>query len=375
MPIYKQKKKKDGISQYKVVINYTDRNGKYHQKTKLVYGKDTAAYTERIMQQEIKNEIPDDAMTVNELFEEYKSAKKHEVRESTLDKSSRILNMHVLPILGNTRLNDLNVKVLQKWKNAIGELDLKITSKNNIYTELRTLLNFAVKMEYLKSNPLVKLGSFKDASDFSKPQDVLHYYTAEQFKSFIEVAKNHCNSLTDWGYYVFFNIAFYTGMRKGEINALKWSDIEDNIIHIRRSVNQKAKGKTLVETPPKNKTSYRDIQAPKQLLDILSEHKQRQMQDKSFSDDFRICGGIKCLADTSISNYNNKYADLANLPHIRVHDFRHTHATLLINEGINIQEIARRLGHSKVEITWNTYAHLYPREEERAIKILEALKI
>lgn len=375
MPIYKQNKKKDGINQYKVVINYTDRNGKYHQKTKLIYGKDEASALERKMQQEINNEIPDDAMTVSELFEEYKAAKKHDVRESSLDKTIRILNLHVIPHLATVRLKNLNVKVLQKWKNTIGDLPLATTSKNNIYTELRTMLNFAVKMEYLQNNPLTKLGAFKDAIDFSKPQDKIQYYTAEEFKRYISFAKTQCKSLTEWGYYVFFNIAFYTGMRKGEINALKWSDVEDNIIHVRRSVNQKAKGKALVETPPKNKTSYRDLQAPKQLLNILNEHKQRQMQDKSFSNNYRVCGGIKCLTDTSISNFNKKCADGTALPRIRVHDFRHTHATLLINEGINIQEIARRLGHSKVEITWNTYAHLYPREEERAIKVLEGLKI
>ena len=58
---------------------------------------------------------------------------------------------------------------------------------------------------------------------------------------------------------------------------------------------------------------------------------------------------------------------------IRIHDFRHTHASLLANEGINIQEIARRLGHSKIEITWNIYSHLYPREEERAVAVLDSI--
>lgn len=375
MPIYKQNKKKDGVNQYKIVINYTNRNGEYHQKTKLVYGKDEASALERKMQREINNESPDSAITINELFEEYKEAKKHDVRESTLDKSSRILKLHVLSSLGTKRLNALNAKNLQKWKNDINEKQLKPKTKNNIYSEFRALLNFAVKMDYLQKNPLTKLGGFKEILDFSKPQDKIHYYTVEQFKKFISYAQAQCVSLTDWGYYVFFNIAFFTGMRKGEINALKWSDIEDNIIHIRRSVNQKAKGVPVVETPPKNRSSYRDLQMPISLIYILKDHKQRQMQTKSFNNDFRICGGIKCLSDTGIANFNNKCAAGAQLPHIRVHDFRHTHASLLINEGINIQEIARRLGHSRVEETWNTYAHLYPREEERAIKVLEDLKI
>ena len=162
-------------------------------------------------------------------------------------------------------------------------------------------------------------------------------------------------------------------MRKGEINALKWSDDEPDQIHVRRSIAQKIKGGDR-ETPPKNKSSYRTIQKPLPLIKILKEHKKRQKQINGFTEDFRICGGITPLRDTSIDHKNRQFAKLAELPRIRIHDFRHTYATLLINEGINIQEIARRLGHSKVEITWNTYAHLYPREEERAIKILNKIK-
>ena len=63
----------------------------------------------------------------------------------------------------------------------------------------------------------------------------------------------------------------------------------------------------------------------------------------------------------------------AELPLIRFHDLRHSHASLLANEGINIQEIARRLGHSNVQMTWNTYSHLYPREEKRAVEILNRI--
>ena len=74
-----------------------------------------------------------------------------------------------------------------------------------------------------------------------------------------------------------------------------------------------------------------------------------------------------------VEDKNKKYATLAGIKKIRIHDFRHSHASLLANEGINIQEIARRLGHSQIEVTWNTYSHLYPQEEERAIKILDKI--
>ena len=85
-----------------------------------------------------------------------------------------------------------------------------------------------------------------------------------------------------------------------------------------------------------------------------------------------MCGGGEngVLSDTNIDLHNRRYAEAAGLPHIRIHDFRHSHASLLANEGINIQEIARRLGHAKIEMTWNTYAHLYPRESERSLSVL-----
>ena len=108
-------------------------------------------------------------------------------------------------------------------------------------------------------------------------------------------------------------------------------------------------------------------------MQILKEHKERHQTEKRFTGDFRVCGGYSTLRDSSIENKNKQYAAEAELPHIRIHDFRHSHASLLANEGINIQEIARRLGHAKIEMTWNTYSHLYPREEERAVKILESI--
>lgn len=371
MPIYKMDGKKDGKQQYRVRINYTDKNGKPKQIDRVAYGSAEAKELERKLNKELKEQTPITSMTVQQLFDEYISVKKHEVRETTLKQTKRVLNTHVLPYLKNVKINKLNNVNLQKWKNEVSEQDLSILTRQNIYGEFRALLNYAVRMEYIPKNCLLNIGNFKEAY-FEMKHDKLNYYTADQFKKFISAAKENTETLTDWGYYVFFNIAFYTGMRKGEINALKWSDIDGDIIHVRRSIAQKVKGPD-IETPPKNKSSYRDLQMPVPLINILNEHKERQKQTNGFTDDFRVCGGIQCLRDTSISNKNIQFADKAGLPHIRIHDFRHSHASLLANEGINIQEIARRLGHSKIETTWDTYSHLYPREEERAVNILNKI--
>lgn len=128
-----------------------------------------------------------------------------------------------------------------------------------------------------------------------------------------------------------------------------------------------------METPPKNQSSIRTIQMPIPLIDILNEHKNRYAAIDRFTDDFRICGGTRPLRDTSVEKANLRFSKLAGVKKIRIHDFRHSHAFVLVNNGINIQEVARRLDHSNIEITWNTYSHLYPKEEERATEILNKI--
>lgn len=372
MPINKTgKKNKAGIAQYRVRYNYIDNDGKYRQITKTVYGAAEAKLVEAQLQAKALS-APTKTYTVQNLFEAYMQAQKNEIRESSLDKTRRILTGHVLPFFHNTKLEKLTTSCLQEWKNNLAERPLKISTKQNIFRTFSALLNFAVKMEYIPSNPLQRIGNIKDAYYFGKSEEKLHYYTAEEYKQFIQTIP--VDTYQGRNYFTFFSIAFYTGMRKGEINALRWQDISENIITVSRSVTQKIKGKENVFTPPKNASSYRKLQIPKPLLEILSLQKESQQKEfKNWNESFLVCGGDNPLRDTCISNWNIKAAEAAGLTPIRIHDFRHTHATLLINEGISAQEIARRLGHSDVTTTLKVYSHLYPREEERALQILNAI--
>lgn len=380
MPIYKMKGKKDGLQKYRVRINYTDSAGISRQLDRVAYGSEQAKELERQLNRDLREETIG-KITLQQLYDEYIATKQYEVRESTMRTIRGRLSLYVLPELGSYRIDKLNSTVLQKWKQYIENCSnaknpsekLSSSMKKSIFGEFRALLNYAVKMEYLIKNPLNTVGNFRDAYETKKEMD---FYTADEFKKFkaaalkqAEEVEKKTGSIFEWYFYVFFNIAFYTGMRKGEINALKWTDIENNIIHVRRSIAQKLKGADR-ETPPKNKSSIRDLQIPLPLENILTEHRRRCERISGFTADWRICGGTACLRDTTIQYRNEQYAKSAGLKIIRIHDFRHSHASLLANNGINIQEIARRLGHSKIEMTWNVYSHLYPREEERALDIL-----
>lgn len=157
--------------------------------------------------------------------------------------------------------------------------------------------------------------------------------------------------------------------------ALVWSDIVGDTICIRRSVSQKIKGIRGFETPPKNKHSIRDVKMPLPLIEILNEHKERQKIFYLFDEGWNVCGGEDYLPDTTIEVMNRRVAEETGLHHIRIHDFRHTHASILCNNGINIQAVSKRLGHADVKETWNTYSHLYPEEEDRAVELLNNLGI
>ncbi len=369
MPIYKDGKNKnaDGLQRYRVRINYTDGQGQHKQLTRITHGLQQAKQLEMLLQAERKE--PAHGMTIQVLFELYLSAKRHEVRETSLQKITVTFEHHILPFMGEVKTEKVDVKLLQGWKSYINEKPLQIQTKQTIYSKLRAFLNWCVKGEYIVANPLNKVYNFKDAYETPKA-DKMKYYTAEQYKAYIAAALSEAERTNNFDFYVFFNLAFYTGMRKGEIHALKWSDIEGNKINVRRSIAQKLKGEDR-ETPPKNKTSYRTLQAPRALMNVLEAQRLRHRALTDSIDELRVCGGDRCLRDTTIDHSNRAYATAAGLPRIAIHDFRHSHASLLANAGINIQEVARRLGHAKIEQTWNTYSHLYPQEEERALQVLD----
>ena len=278
MPIYKMDGKKNGLQKYRVRINFTDSSGKSKQIDRVAYGKETAKEFERQLAYNLSDETIK-KITLQQLYDEYIAVKKFEVRENSMRTIIGRLELYVLPKFKDYKLNKITSSELQKWKQYIETCTnakkptekLSSSMKQNIFGEFRALLNYAVKMEYIPRNPLTVVGNFRNPYENKREMD---FYTPEEFKKYIQAAKKQAElseqstgSIYEWNFYVFFNIAFYTGMRKGEINALKWSDIDDKIIHVRRSIAQKLKGDDR-ETSPKNKSSVRDLQMPLPLINI-----------------------------------------------------------------------------------------------------------
>ena len=370
MPIYKtDKKNKNGIAQYRVIYSYKDAKGKYKKIEKRVYGKSAAAEMLRTLEDSIKNSRNATKLPFCDIYKKYIEDMSAEIRSSSASKKKAYNRNHIEPFFGDTDLKEIDSRLLTQWKRYINDKDIGFTTKQNCYKELNAFFNYCVKLDYLDKNPLTKVGGFRNAYEGKKEMD---FYSLEEFSLFNRELLKDAGLTGVYDFYVFFNIAFWTGCRKGEIHALRWDRYHDGLLEIKESVNQKSIN-GYETTPPKNKSSIRDVTVPQQLKAILDEHKQRAMLLPDFTEDKYICGYYKPLADTSIENKNIKIAKDAGLKHIRIHDFRHSHASMLLGNGAPLLAISKRLGHSTVDQTSRTYVHLLKKESDKLVSILDGL--
>lgn len=206
-----------------------------------------------------------------------------------------------------------------------------------------------------------KVGNFKKKYEENKKD----FYNLKEFKLFI---KNLDNNI----YKQFFNLMFFTGTRPGEAMALKFSDLQGDYIYITKTMSEH--GNREIGTPKTN-SSIRKIKIDKVLRnDLLSL---KSYYDKVYNKsnfDYYVFGGIKPLSPTTINRYKIKACNKANLRPITLHQFRHSHATLLLHNGIVINEISRRLGHSNVSTTLNVYTHTDLIQEKRVSTTLNSLR-
>lgn len=216
------------------------------------------------------------------------------------------------------------------------------TYLKTINNQLSAIFNYAVRYYDLKSNPCAKAGSMGK----SKAEE-MDFWTGEEFRKFIDSVMNKRLS------YMAFMTLYWTGMRLGELLALnpKDVDLEKRTITITKSYQRL--GKKDVITPPKTPKSKRVITIPEFLAadirDYIDSLYELQENDRLFP-----------ITKYYLEHEMQRGIKESGVKRIRVHDLRHSHASMLIELGFSPLEIANRLGHEKVETTLNTYAHLYP---------------
>lgn len=273
----------------------------------------------------------------------------------------------ITPLIGHIRLGDLRASHIQS---AYSELESKLSGRTirTIHYMLHQALRQAMEWELIGRNhaELVTLPRVArhDASTF----------TVEQLQQLFS-----CNRQTRW--YPLWLLLASTGMRHGEAMALKWDSIDwtARTLVVRHTLQWK-KGEGLLLHEPKTSASRRTIHLTSEVLDSLSEHQTRQHRDED-SEGFQFHGFVFCshlgtpFYPTDVYRAWNHALKCADLPHIRIHDLRHTAATLLLTEGIHPRVAQEMLGHHSVNITLSVYSHVLPSmHKEAAMRLGDVLR-
>lgn len=374
MPIYKNKNGKG----YKVRINYTDDFGRHRSITrsneKTTSLKGAKEYEAELIKEmsKLQNSNINDKMTFEELCHDYMKVKAIDVKRNTMRKTEQSVRLFLIPFFGKIKVEKISIKHINEWKLSISNKDYSVEYLNTILACLKKILNYGVATYNFNYQIVKNLTRFKDANNLEDIEEEIRYWTYDQFLLFYKAIEQDLHNATTFqnklkysNYLTFYSILYFTGVRKGEAYCLTWNKIINNQFKINLSMNQKVTPFEI--TSPKNKSSIRKIPICDFLKKRLEEHKKLFDKVYMFSNDWFICGGINPLKDTAIENNKNKYSKIVNIPQIKIHEFRHSFASLLINFDINIKTISKLMGHSSVDQTWNTYGHLYPEKTNEAI--------
>ena len=288
----------------------------------------------------------------------------------TVEGYELIVCRHLIPNLGQTNLNQLKPKQVSDYcYNSI----YNGLSKRSVLHHFRLLhkaLKDAVKLGLIDVNPC-------DAVEPPRPVDKeMIILRPSDINKFISVSRN-----APWPYYYLFYTMLFTGLRRSEALALKWSNLNLDLCQL--SVTQslyKPIGKDFVMRPPKTRKSRRQIDLAPSLTLLLKEYK-KQVEDNRFllgkpldDNDFVFSHpNGKPLDPSTATHAFVKIARIAELQGLRLHDLRHSYASLMLAAGVNVKAISQSMGHANIGITLDTYAHLLPGMGRKAAESFDKL--
>jgi integrase len=349
LPAYKDEKRNTWYCSF----YFTDWTGTKKLKKKRGFNTKREALAWERQFLEVKQADVD--MTFGDFWEVYKQDMKVRLRESTMITKTYIVDLKVLPYFKDTPLCDIKATDIREWQNHLMKQGYKETYLKTVNNQLTAMFNYAVKYYELRQNPCSKAGSIGKSR-----ADEMQFWTKEEFEKFIVGVSDKPQS------YTAFMVLFWTGMRIGELMALSYQniDFDNNTISIIKSY-QRLNGKDVI-TPPKTPRSVRTVTMPVFLSEVLKTYVNRLYGLMSYD---RIFHFTKYFLEHELM----RGVKNTGVKKIRLHDLRHSHASMLIEMGTPILEVRDRLGHEKVETTLNTYGHLYPNKQTELADRLNAM--
>lgn len=385
MAIYKDSNKtKDGRSWYfkSYKKDFNGNNRAY--KSKRFLTKKEAEEAERLFLVKKDNPMNKEFILV---AADYLEDLKKRRNESTYYSYKKDYENHIYDFFKKMFINEITVNNIKGWHEYLENKKISVDYMNKIYNILKCIFDFAMKNYGLENNPVKIVGRFEKRHDqVIKDEEKIRYITFEDFNKFISVIDNIL-----WN--TFFNFLFYTGMRRGEVQALNWNDIdfENSLIIVNKSLSVKTNKDIYKITTTKTKQN-RKIKMSKHLKDVLLNYKKEMMKYSDFNEKWFVFGNSRFLPQTSIDRYKHKYFEKYNNEHkdkikeITIHEFRHSHVSLLINEYIKTSRgknvkidavkffimMSERMGHT-IPVMQQTYMHLFPTIQDEIVDLLDNL--
>lgn len=290
---------------------------------------------------------------IKSLTELYFDDISNRIKPTTLESKRYLFETKLIPFFGNMPVSKITSAHVRKWQNELinNEKGYAQTYLKTIHNQLSAVMNYAVRYYGLAKNPCHAAGSIG-----KKHACEMQIWTVEQFKAAMKYCPRDDIRIA-------FEIMFYAGLRVGEVLALSSNDILDTeAIDVNKSYAL-VQGNDYISSP-KTPKSVRVVPIPHFLYEEIKQYISRLY-------DIHENDRIFNLGKSYLSRVIKRCAESAGLPKIRVHDLRHSHASLLLELGFNQLLISQRLGHENIETTMNIYAHLYPNRHEQVAGVLE----
>ena len=338
MPVYKDRKRGTWYVKYSRTVN-----GKREQ----VFKRGFATKKEAVLWEstETANNVSHTSMTFEDLFKEQLKFINSSETSSSMKKSWLIKHFPYY----TEQISKITKPKLIEWRNSLdGKLATRTINRGLAY--VRAVFSYASTVYNVPDNGRI-LQSYKLTKEDKEEMPV---WTVEQFSKFLDAVKYS-------DYKAYFYYLFWSGCRRSEGLALCKEDIDGNRVRIHRAIKHFKNG----FIPLKSDSSERTI-----LLDDVTLAYLKPFIDKA--NPF-VFGETRSLPITSVQKVFEKAIEESGVPRIRIHDLRHSHATMLINSGANIVAVSKRLGHSDINITLKVYSHLLKRTEEQLADTLAGL--
>ena len=306
-----------------------------------------------------KGVIPqNDKITVSEFMKSYmETVAKNTLRPSTQEMYELYIRLHINPSLGKIKLKDLGPHHLQRFYSEKVDQGLSKRTVQILHATIRRVLNQAVSWGIIQRNVCHQVKAPRPG----KMQYTI--LTKEQLNAFLDQARGH-------RYFPIYILLVYGGFREGEVLGIHVEDCDmvNRVINVRHQVITLKGGLVIAE--PKTESSKRAVTLPKVATDVLKKH--LEQLDRKQGLIFTTRSGRPIAPRNMIRHFKSALV-AAGLPDIRVHDLRHSHASLLLASGVNPKVVQERLGHASITLTLQTYSHTIPSLGQQAADKLDEI--